>query len=426
MESPRPTTTETSTTRTKSRKAVKGETLECWRISRELSDDPIRPRLDFEKWAEYRSDRIEVEHLESLHEILEEHSQKIKKVLEERIPKNGFDYYNALRKAVNLWRPGPEKHRRFAPMSDADFDWDKNNCSYPSSNEADLQRTLMMSVIDRFDFQNTFTFTCEDQWKKNEQFSILASSTSDELTRPKPDLALSFERGAIRGDLRWPTYPADLADCLRPGQADHIWFPFFFMEAKRRDDSLLAASIKNLVSASQALFNIYQWMRRCSSELAERFFADVRVFTMDINVGTMVLRIHRAELSPEGIVAFEHDQIAQVHDYSCSQICHVVKRVLLDYAEPTLLPILQETFRLVSALPQSADKGKKRKGRLRDADEERAEHRNLSQDTIRPERAGVTGASFDTERLDITSTERPKRGRTGGGRTGRGRTRGVT
>src|SRR6202012_162893 len=87
------------------------------------------------------------------------------------------------------------------------------------------------------------------------------------------------------------------------------------MEAKREDNSLRTASEKNLYSTSQALFNIFQWMRLVP-ELHQRFFKDVRTFGIVLNNEDIVLRIHRAEKDRDGQLRYEFTEVANIRNYT--------------------------------------------------------------------------------------------------------------
>lgn len=280
-----------------------------------------------------------------------------------------------------------------------------------------------MSIVDRFDFRDTFAFTCNEQWEVKDKFMIPPTFAFGRLTRPKPDLALSFDRRAIRGEgLQRSHFPGELGHCFHPGSANHRWFPFFFIEAKRAKNSLDDASNQLFVSASQALFNIYQVILHCPKpemeRLKESFFTDIRVFTLGINIKDVVLRIHRAESSlgeGESAVDFRYDDVVEVSKYNCSQVCHIVKKVLLDYAEPVLLPILRDIHQSVGRRRAPVDRQTKRKlqDHVEDAvAERRSSSQGATQNATAVRSADGTTDSAETQRLARPDIERPKRSRT--------------
>lgn len=239
MESSQQARTATDTTRMKS-SIVKGradDNLESRGIYLTSTADPKRQQLNFDQWADHQSDKIELEHLSSLLELLEAHTAEIKQALQERALEDGFPYHNALRSKMNEWRPACEKYRRFAPMSDTDFDLDKKHCSHPRSSEADFQRILMMSIVDRFDFRDTFAFTCDEQWEVKDKFMIPATFAFGRLTRPKPDL--SFDRRAIRGEgLQEDSFSGRIRPLLPPRISKSSMVPILLHRSQEGEEFL--------------------------------------------------------------------------------------------------------------------------------------------------------------------------------------------
>lgn len=185
------------------------------------------------------------------------------------------------------------------------------------------------------------------------------------------------------------------------------------MEAKKGDKSLSEAFKKNLNSASQALYNIFQWMRLCP-DLEQRFFADVRVFTMDINSKDVLLRMHRAEKGSTIPLQYRFAEVTEIHNYSRIQICHIVKTVLLDYTGAILHPIIKRTFQKVAEMGTSVGAGRKRKDHVANLEVEALREGGSSQDTVTPTQQTHTGASFGTELLSLSAAENaPKRPRRG-------------
>src|ERR1700761_9054672 len=186
------------------------------------------------------------------------------------------------------------------------------------------------------------------------------------------------------------------------------------MEAKREDNSLRTASEKNLYSTSQALFNMFQWMRLVP-ELHQRFFKDVRTFGIVLNNEDMVLRIHRAEKDGDGQLRYEFTEVAKIRNYSRDAACHLVKSVLLDYALPQLHPILKDTFQRVAEMGHAWKSGAKRKQDVMDAQTTTLR----TDDSLPPEETDTprlqstnTGISFDADNLTLGVQESaPKRTR---------------
>ncbi|KIW97662.1 uncharacterized protein Z519_01246 [Cladophialophora bantiana CBS 173.52] len=388
------------------------EHLEFRGITDEPSSDEKLQELDLDKIIHATPSHVEFQKFESLLRVLEDYLKKLRKSVKDQSSDNGLPVYDALRHDINHWRPETGSYRRFPPMSPQDFAWDRMQCS--TSSEADFHRTVMISIIDRLDFRSVFAFSCEEQWRIEKQFLIKPRKPSSKITQPKPDLAISFHRGAFI-EARRLEYPLELGNCLHPGKRGRErWFPFLFMEAKREDSSLRTAFEKNLYSASQALFNIFQWMRLIP-QLHQKFFKDVRTFSIVLNNEDMVLRMHRAERDGDSQLRYEFTEVAKIRDYSRDAACHLVKSILLDYGLSHLHPILKDTFRMVVEMDHLRESGAKRKQDLMDAQTitEVINNGPGPEETDTPRLQSTnTGLSFDADNLTLTARENaPKRSR---------------
>ncbi|OAG40705.1 hypothetical protein AYO21_05003 [Fonsecaea monophora] len=390
------------------------EHLEFRGITDKSSGDDKLQELGLDKIVDATPSHVEFEKFESLVRVLEDYLKNFRKSVKDRPSENGLPVYDALRHDISHWRPDAEEYRRFPPMSARDFAWDQLQCS--TSSEADFHRTIMISIIDRLDFRGVFTFSCEEQWRIEKKLLIKATKDSSKITQPKPDLAISFHRDVFIESILLE-YPIELGSCLHPGKRGRErWFPFLFMEAKREDSSLRAAFEKNLYSTSQALFNIFQWMRQ-APQLREKFFNDVRTFSIVLNNEDMVLRMHRAEQTTDDRLSYHFTEVARVRNYSRDVACHMVKSVLLDYALPHLYPILKETFQMVAGLDHLRESGAKRKRDLMDAQPSTLsiDHSPGPGETDPPHLRSVnTGLSFDADNLTLAGpSKRSRRGRRG-------------
>jgi len=105
-----------------------------------------------------------------------------------------------------------------------------------STNEAVLQRTIMVSLVDRFQLDLIFVYNCEGQWSQQKE-NLPRSTQTDEVSLPKADLAFFIKLKALVGKEDVAPIPQGIDDCLRPdrGEPDRgqRWFPFLFMEAKK-------------------------------------------------------------------------------------------------------------------------------------------------------------------------------------------------
>lgn len=390
------------------------EHLEFRGITDRPSSDAKLLELDLENIVRTMPSHVEFRKLQSLVNLLEDYLKKLRRPVRDQSSENGFPVYEALRHEIHHWRPDPKDHRRFPPMSSQDFNWDRMQCS--TSSEADFHRTIMISIIDRLDFRNVFAFSCEEQWCIERRFLIKPTKPSSKITQPKPDLAISFQRSAFI-DSTILDYPIELGGCLHPGRKGRErWFPFLFLEAKREDNSLRDAFEKNLHSTSQALLNIFQWMR-LDQTLLPQFFKDVRTFSIVLNNEDMVLRMHRAEIVGDGQLRYQFTEVAHIRGYSRDAACHLVKSVLLDYALPKLRPILKASFQKVTEMDRARENGAKRKQDSIDI-QTTAQINNGSalDETETPQLQSInTGISFDADNLTLTGSENaPKRSKRGG------------
>ncbi|KIX05237.1 uncharacterized protein Z518_06109 [Rhinocladiella mackenziei CBS 650.93] len=388
------------------------EHLEFRGITDKSSSDEKLQKLGLDKKVQDTPSHVEFGKFESLLRVLEDYLKKLRKSVKDQSSENGLPVYDALRHEIGHWRPDTGDYRRFPPMSPEDFAWDKIQCS--TSSEADFHRTIMISIIDRLDFRSVFAFSCEEQWCIEKRFLIKPTNPNSKISQPKPDLAISFHRGAFIESTRLE-YPIELGNCLHPGKRGRErWFPFLFMEAKREDSSLRTAFEKNLYSTSQALSNIFQWMRLIP-ELHQQFFKDVRTFSIVLNNEDMVLRMHRAERDRGGQLRYEFTEVAKVRDYSRDAACHLVKSVLLDYGLLHLHPILKDTFRKVAEMDPSRESGAKRKQDFVDVQTTTRiiDEDQVPEETDTPRLQSInTGISFDADNLTLAGPDNaPKRSR---------------
>jgi len=221
------------------------------------------------------------------------------------------------------------------------FEADLKRCL--ASNEAVLQRTVMIHIINQYWLDPIFDWNTEGQWSQPKD-TRLPSREDDDISLPKPDLAISFTLNAftVAEDESDPI-PPDLAKCLSPDGGNRC-FPFLFFEVKKAGADLQDAYTANLHSASQALYNIYNWMVRSDNE--DIFLEKVRVFSVVFNAQDLGIRIHRAVKLPSGggALSFQFDEFRPLDRYTRDQACLLIKAIIADYAAKELHPILKSTF----------------------------------------------------------------------------------
>ena len=239
------------------------------------------------------------------------------------------------------------------------FDKAKSEISYPvingnyfnsdltrclTGNEAVLQRTVMIHIINQYWLGKMFDWNSEGQWSLTGD-TRLPSSQADTISSPKPDLAMFFVLDSFTGKAIDDPVPPELEKSISPDGGDRC-FPFLFVELKKAGADLQDAYMANLHSASQALYNIYGWMVRVERE--DEFFRDVRVFSLVFNAQDLSFRVHRAE-QHEGAIFFHFVDLLPLQRYTKDQACLLVRTTVTEYAEKQLHPILKATFKEVVA-----------------------------------------------------------------------------
>ncbi|KAL9068584.1 MAG: hypothetical protein Q9157_006467 [Trypethelium eluteriae] len=335
---------EDETSTVKNIKRVKAAT------ARKVSDSKLRIR----KIEEEGNPDPRIKHLRSLLKtVLPEPSEKViaegealaRNFLEETGRCRDRRYYALL----NNFSYNIDAHRADAGLSTVNtqyFDADLARCQ--TKIEAVLQRTIMMNVFDRHWLGEHFDWNTEGQWRQPKETLIRPTKEGDEMTLPKPDLMISFTlKSFSSGRDQSHPIPDDLEPCIFPDR-DTRCFPFLFFEVKKAAADLVAAQRANLNNASQALHNIWQWMKR-ADQLPE-FYEKVRVFTFVFNAQELSVRVHRAEIDKdddgEDALFFVFDTVEEVekHSYTRDKACFLVSSIMKDYADAELLPILQTTF----------------------------------------------------------------------------------
>ncbi|KAH6678696.1 hypothetical protein B0J14DRAFT_583272 [Halenospora varia] len=221
------------------------------------------------------------------------------------------------------------------------FEADLKRCL--ARNEAVLQRTIMIHIINQYWLDRIFDWNTEGQWSQPKE-TRLPSREDDDISLPKPDLAISFTLNSfiVAGDESDPI-PPDLTKCLSPDGGNRC-FPFLFFEVKKAGADLQDAYTANLHSASQALYNIYNWMVRSNRE--DIFLEEVRVFSVVFNAQDLGIRVHRAIKLPTegGALSFGFDELRPLDRYTKDQACLLIQAIITDYAAKELHPTLKSTF----------------------------------------------------------------------------------
>jgi hypothetical protein len=317
--------------------------LRARHVDEDPSDDEKLP--DFEALLQWNLPKLNSEQVKEVQTIFKSFAQlSVQEVDYPQIESvsNEFDRWKSKVGLANI----TEEH----------FSNDVTRCTF--SNEAVLQRTIMMEIIDRHQLHNFITFNSEGQWKQNNS-DCLISIDSDMVTLPKPDLNMSFKLDSFN---KSAPIPGNLRACFRPdGEKEKHGrcFPFLFFEVKRAKHDLEVALMANLHSASQALLNIYAWMVR--AQQTEVFFEKVRVFSFVFNAQDLFVRMHRASPHDTTLLQYHFVDFVEFKGYSKDEVCRLLRKILENYAIKELHPVLKKTFDSVTEERCTAIQEKRRR-----------------------------------------------------------------
>jgi len=243
---------------------------------------------------------------------------------------------------------------------------DQANCM-GHSNEAIFQRTMMMNLIARHCLiyrrdtsrLRLLEISVEEFWTCSPAPSrAFVEGEGSLLTKPKPDLAVSFCRERLLSDLSWISLPLATQSLASYENLRHTArrkvFHFLTIEAKKGMTSTAdsAALLQSLNNASQSLYNMYEFFREAGSDHEQKFFEEVRFFSVVATTEGLTFRIHRATRVTE-----EADRVTDGYplrflyrvfkrlqsdiNYNRDTVLETLKPILLAYAEETLFRLLK-------------------------------------------------------------------------------------
>ena len=299
---------------------------------------------------------------------------------------------------------GPET----SALDEARWQMDMKVCL--GSNEAMFQRTIMMTILNRYELDDKLTYVCEAPWVSKRFPCGDCKPGLCRVSQPQPDLVVAFKPTSILPEGK---RAADFAK-LR-SHTGHIFpegedarkirraFPFFAVEVKGRRGALdnAGAEAQNLNTASQALFNIYRCMQ--DTKDTERFFEDVRFFSAIATTQGFWLRVHRPVLLDEDQcnnedypIGFDFEEVIAINNtYTRSQANRIVYNVLFKYGVKKLFPILRQTIGVL--LRQNPGPGSR-------SNTHNIASRSVSRRSARKRTREDVGTSFDS----LTSSVRPR------------------
>lgn len=271
-----------------------------------------------------------------------------------------------------------EAHLQNSHYQDKVWNFDKVNCE--GEDEFIFQRTLMMTMIDRFRFfpakkgpakerpeneekeKDWFTFSTEQNWYcplMPTRGLTPGNQAPKVLSLPKPDLCVCFRTTAVLTK----ACSRGLSPAMRrminvEGQGklqQERAFPFMTLEAKngRTMDSDDTALYQSLNAASQALHNMYEFFREAKMESS--FFKVVRYFTITATASGCTFRMHRAidmeselagQIVPEYRLKFEYDEIGSLRgeQYTRQAVLKLSEKIIWAYG-----PVLRDQLKKVSS-----------------------------------------------------------------------------
>ena len=157
-----------------------------------------------------------------------------------------------------------------------------------------------------------------------------------------------------------PNATQRLACCENPGIR---WgtriFPFFTIEAKKAETSSgdTVGKLQSLNNASQALHNMFEFFRDAGLQHENKFFSEVRFFSVVASTEGLTIRIHRATKEPadgsgEGLIIkdrpdyplrFEHREFYRIgrDGFDRKPVLEMLERILVGYGATELHLLLQ-------------------------------------------------------------------------------------
>lgn len=245
--------------------------------------------------------------------------------------------------------------------------------------EAIFQRTIMLSMIDRYhlfygyqDEQSPLDFAVETPWTCPPMPTHAADRREKFLTCPRPDLAAGFRRESLFENCQWNSFPKATQrlvcyEGVTPPNKDRAFY-FLTIEAKRGwvsvDDPVALNQCLN--NASQALHNMFEFFKEADRTIGEdfnverddhtkKFFERVRFFSVVAIPGAMKIRIHRAcrrsktdELGPKSEYPlkflFSNYKTFRDEDFTHQNVVKSLTEILHNYGVNELQGLLKEAI----------------------------------------------------------------------------------
>lgn len=248
----------------------------------------------------------------------------------------------------------PEMDEGFDKEDEYHWEVDMSKCKL--SDEAIFQRTIMMDLISRYQHADTLDYTCESQWDCF-RMPQRGGELAKRMPMPKPDLAVAFKASAILSTFQ----QADLGDYInimcpevfKEDKCDRA-FHFLSIEAKGASGEIAnwKAHRQNFNTATQALHNIYFFMKMAGEKELEVFYKTVRFYSVVATSTTFYVRVHRAVEVEEGRIEDDYPlgflyEVVYNHKgegYTKAVATQIIKNILVKYGVTVLQPLLQRTM----------------------------------------------------------------------------------
>ena len=250
-----------------------------------------------------------------------------------------------------LWESGSYSINKL----DFNIDLKESRDRKRNRNETFFQHTIMMHSTDHWRFNETFACTCNQGWHiAAPELPLVKGAQDDEnkIGRFRPDLTISFQESAMRGEGSRQVLPFkdDLMSqwAVFPDGGTTQCFPFLIVEAKKGNGDMEKALYTSFYAASRALNNLLLCMRRARK--IPEFFEYARTFSINISPNEFEARVHRAtwdEDSDEAI--FVHEALDTRANYTRNEIAAVIRVIVVEYAQTVLLPLLQPVYKALAS-----------------------------------------------------------------------------
>lgn len=245
--------------------------------------------------------------------------------------------------------------------------------------EAIFQRTIMLSMIDRYrlfygvhDEESPLEFAVETPWTCLPMPTHAERRGKKFLTCPKPDLAVGFRREKLFETCDWNSFPEETQKliCYEGIRLPNKERAFYFLtiEAKRGwksvDDPVALNQCLN--NASQALHNMFEIFKEADRDIGDgvqvsgdkytkQFFERVRFFSVVAVAGAMKIRIHRAcrlgenERGPKSDYplkfAYSNYKVVKDEDFTRQSVVEELTKILHNYGVKELEGLLKDVIR---------------------------------------------------------------------------------